>query len=265
MSNRDRSCGTIGEKGRDFYLVDKGVVDMSRAGNTVRPCRIAAQPSEIVIDLRRTALVVVDMQYEFCSPDGWLGSLGANVSSAAALVDPINVTVDAMRSVEVPILWLNWGVRPDRRNLSPGTLKTFSPDGVAPGLGDLKTGSNDENDRILQAGSHGAQLLRELHSQPSDIFVDKHRLSGFWDTPLDSILRNANIRTLLFAGVNADECVLATLMDANFHGYDTIMVEDAVATTSPAFCMEATLYNVRFCLGFTVSSASIVEAISQAI
>ncbi len=67
----------------------------------------------------------------------------------------------------------------------------------------------------------------------SDIRVDKHRMSGFWDTPLDSILRNLGVTTLLFGGVNADQCVLHTLADANFLGYDTLMVGDCTATTSP--------------------------------
>ena len=56
------------------------------------------------------------------------------------------------------------------------------------------------------------------------------------DTSLDSILRNLGVTTLLFGGVNADQCVLHTLADANFLGYDTLMVGDCTATTSPAFC-----------------------------
>jgi len=64
--------------------------------------------------------------------------------------------------------------------------------------------------------------------------------------------------------VNADHCVLATLMDANFHGYDTILLEDCTATTSPDYCLKATLHNVRFCFGFTMSSHDLIEAVSSA-
>jgi nicotinamidase-related amidase len=88
-------------------------------------------------------------------------------------------------------------------------------------------------------------------------------MSGFWDTPLDSILRGLRVDTLLFAGVNADQCVLHTLADANFLGYDTIMLEDATATTSPRFCMEATLYNVRQIFGFTTTTAAMTAAIAE--
>ncbi|HVO44832.1 MAG TPA: isochorismatase family cysteine hydrolase, partial [Steroidobacteraceae bacterium] len=106
----------------------------------------------------------------------------------------------------------------------------------------------------LAKDSWGARVVPELGAQPSDIYVDKHRISGFWDSPLDSILRQREIRTVALMGVNSDECVFATLLDASFHGYDTIMIEDGTATSSPASCHEAALYQVRFCFGFTVTS-----------
>jgi nicotinamidase-related amidase len=104
-------------------------------------------------------------------------------------------------------------------------------------------------------------VVDELAPDPGDIRVDKYRMSGFWDTPLDSILRNLGVTTLLFCGVNADQCVLHTLADGNFLGYDTLLIEDCTATTSPAFCWEATLYNVKQIFGFTVSSQSLLAAL----
>ena len=109
---------------------------------------------------------------------------------------------------------------------------------------------------MLTEGSWGAAIVDELSPDPRDIHVAKHRMSGFWDTPLDSILRNLDVKTLLFGGVNADQCVLHTLADANFLGYDTIMVEDCSATTSPDFCWQATLYNVRQIFGFVARSTA---------
>jgi len=75
--------------------------------------------------------------------------------------------------------------------------------------------------------------VEELEQMPQDIRVDKYRMSGFWDTPLDSILRNLG-RTTLFAGVNADQCVMVTLQDANFLGYDCVLIKDCTGTTSPS-------------------------------
>ena len=77
---------------------------------------------------------------------------------------------------------------------------------------------------ILLKGSWGAQIVDELNPGERDIHVTKHRFSGFWDTELDSILRNMGVCTLFFAGVNADQCVMTTLEDASFLGYDVLML-----------------------------------------
>ena len=96
---------------------------------------------------------------------------------------------------------------------------------------------------------------------PADVHVAKYRMSGFPDTPLDSILRNLRVTTLLFAGVNLDQCVLCTLQDANFLGYDCLLLEDCAATTSPDFCTAATLYNVRQCFGFVTDGPALLQRI----
>jgi ureidoacrylate peracid hydrolase len=254
---------TLGAPGREFYQVTTSTVDMTRPAPSPRPIRVAALPQEVIIDLNKSALLVIDMQKEFCSARGWLGSLGLDVSGALKLVDPIKRTTAALRAAGVPIIWVNWGVRPDRLNLSPGTRHTFNPDGCGAGLGDVlrskDTNGQEVTHKILEKDSWGAEILDELAPLSTDVFVDKQRISGFWDTPLDSILRNLGIRTILIAGINADQCVYATLMDANFHGYDTILLEDCTATTSPAFCLEATLYNVRFAYGFTMLSDNLLR------
>ncbi len=72
------------------------------------------------------------------------------------------------------------------------------------------------------------------------------------------------IRTVLFAGVNTDQCVLHTLSDANFLGYGCLLVEDCCATTSPGFCAEATVWNVKKCFGFTTDSARVLAALETA-
>ena len=114
---------------------------------------------------------------------------------------------------------------------------------------------------VLEKDSWSAAIVDELAPARADIRVDKCRMSGFWDTPLDSILRNLGLTTLLFGGVNADQCVLCTLQDANFLGYDCVLLEDCAATTSPDYCTAATLYNVKQIFGFTVSSQSLLAAL----
>ncbi|MDB5578661.1 MAG: rutB [Bradyrhizobium sp.] len=255
------SWPSLGCKARNSYKVSEKVVDMRRPARIAHAVTIAALPQSLIVDLQRTAVVVVDMQNDFCGRDGWMGAIGIDVTPALDLSGPINRVTAGLRQSGVPIIWLNWGVRPDRLNLSPGTQHPFNPTGATPGLGGtMHSGSRDY--ALLQKDSWGAQIIDELVQAPQDIHVDKHRISGFWDTPLDAILRNLDVTTLIFAGVNADHCVLGTLMDANFHGYDTVLLEDCTATTSPDFCLQATLHNVRFCFGFTTTSADLLAGLT---
>lgn len=247
-------------RGTNQYRVAKDTVDMSRPPAAIQPIKLRALPQNLVVDLGRCALIIVDMQNDFCAPDGWIGQMGIDVAPARALADPINRVTAELREVGVPVLWVNWGVRPDRLNLSPGTQHPFNPHGIGPGLAGTIMHVN-RTYHLLERGGWGAQIIPELVQHSSDIHVDKHRISGFWDTPLDAILRNLDVKTLLFAGVNTDHCVLATLMDANFHGYDTILLQDCTSTTSPQFCYDATLHNVRFCFGFTTASDDLIEAL----
>ena len=249
----------IGTPGRNAYRVSETMVDMCRPQVQARSIELEALPQNLIIDLARTALIIVDMQNDFCGDGGWISSMGIDCSAAQALVRPINQVADALRRADVPVVWVNWGVRSDRANLAPSTQHPFNPNGAGPGLAGERRDEHHSY-KVLQKDEWGASLVDGLVREPDDIWVDKHRISGFWDTPLDSILRNLNVSTLLFAGINADHCVYATLMDANFHGYDTIMLEDCVATTSPDFCLAATLHNVRFCFGFTTKSTQLLEA-----
>jgi ureidoacrylate peracid hydrolase len=257
----------IGNELRDHYKFNATTADMSRPAPAPLTATIAAQPQNIIVDLNKSALIVVDMQNDFCTKGGWFDALGIDVSPIRALYGPIQRSISALRSRNVPIIWLNWGVRADKANLSPATRYPFERLGGGVGLGDPRKGSGPTSEAnptgMLQKGAWGAAVVDELAPAQSDIFVDKHRMSGFWDTPLDTVLRTLGVKTLLFAGINADHCVLSTLMDANFHGYDTILIEDCTATNSPDFCMQATLRNVRACFGFTVLSDDFVAGVAR--
>jgi nicotinamidase-related amidase len=234
-------------------------VDMTLRIAPPRPAVLHDNARAITLDLRRTAIVVVDMQNDFCHPDGWLANLGVDVGVARTPIAPLQALLPVLRKVDMPVIWLNWGNRSDRVNLPPGVLHVYNPDGRSLGIGDSLPSNGAP---VLQAGSWAAEVVDELRPADSDIRVDKFRMSGFHDTELDSILRNLGMTTLLFAGVNADQCVLCTLQDANFRGYGCIMLEDCVATTSPDFCREATLYNVRQCFGFVCRGEELHQILS---
>ena len=253
----------LGARDGQQWQVDGHRADLVRMRRPVRRVKIDAAPQALEIDLACTAMIVIDMQNDFCSPDGWLAGLGVDVARTRAPIAPLKKLLPSLRRAQVPVIWVNWGNRPDRLNLSPALLHVFDTDGQGVGLGGALPRGPLRGAHVLERGSRSAAVVDELRPAKGDIQVDKYRMSGFWDTELDSILRNLGITTLLFGGVNADQCVLATLMDANFLGYDTLLVEECTATSSPSYCMQATLYNVRQCFGFVVSNASLLAGLKR--
>lgn len=219
---------------------------------------IAAGSRPITVDLRRSAIIVVDMQNDFCAPGGWAHHVGADLTPERAPIAPLRALLPALRQLSVPVIWLNWGNRPDRKNLPPTTLYVFNPDGQGLGIGGELPASGA---RVLEKDSWSAAVVDELEQMPEDIRVDKYRISGFWGTQLDQVLRNLDVKTLFFGGVNTDQCVMHTLTDAHFLGYNCVLVEDCCGTTSPDYCTQATLFNVRMCFGFVVRSDQVLAAL----
>lgn len=247
----------LGSARGNQWRVSATHASLVREPRPARPVRLPAQPQSLTVDLARSALVVIDMQNDFCHPQGWLGAVvGVDVTPARQPIAPLAALLPRARRAGMPVLWVNWGNRPDLMNLSPSVVHVYKPSGQGTGLGDPLP---SRPDRVLEAGSWAANVVEELRVETSDIRVDKYRMSGFWDTPLDAILRNLGVTTLFFAGVNADQCVLATLIDANSLGYDCVYLDDCCATTSPDFCLQATRYNVRQCFGFTATSTDLLQ------
>jgi nicotinamidase-related amidase len=245
----------LGASPRNAWQVSAGAVDMTRALRHPRPVTVTDKGRAITFDLARTGLVVIDMQNDFCHPEGWLAHIGVDIAPARSPIAPLQALLAPLRAADVPVIWLNWGNRPDRANLPPGVLHVYDPDGRSTGIGAPLPANGAP---VLQQGSWAAATVDELPAVQGDIAVSKYRMSGFQDTELDSILRNLGLTTLLFAGVNLDQCVLCTLQDANFRGYDCLLLEDCSATTSPDFCTEAALYNIRQCFGFVTDGAELL-------
>lgn len=244
----------LGPSSQNSWMVSEGAVSLVRDLAAPRPATLADGERTVTVDLARTAILVVDMQNDFCHAEGWLAHAGVDVSPARTPIPALHALLPALRDADVPVVWVSWGNRRDRANLPPSVLHVYNRDGRSTGIGDALPGTGAA---VLQAGSWSAAVVDELAPEPADIVVEKFRMSGFPDTPLDSILRNLGVKTLLFAGVNADQCVYATLIDAVSLGYDAVLVEDCCATTSPAYCLDATLYNVRQCYGFVCTSGDL--------
>ena len=119
------------------------------------------------------------------------GSLGGDYRPDRKPIEPLQRLLPALRKAGVPVIWVNWGNRPDLANMPPNQIHLYKPNGAGIGLGDALPGNGAP---VLEKDSWAAAVVDELEQEAADIKVDKYRISGFWDTPLDSILRNLGMR-----------------------------------------------------------------------
>jgi len=234
-------------------------VSFVRPRKEQRIVRVPGTPQPTDIDLNAAALIVVDMQNDFIHPDGWFARKGVDLTPIRSVIPAINHLTAGLRTAGLPVIWLNWGVRADRANLPSLTVEKGRT-GQSPTYADPSVAGRGH---ILVRDEWGAAIADGLAVAPSDLLVHKHRISGFWDNELDSILRQRGITTLLFAGVNIDRCVFSTLQDANFLGYDCMLIEDSCQTVSPDFVRDAVLYLVRLLHGVVATSDAILTASGQ--
>ena len=171
----------LGPTPQNSWDVTPAEVSLIRPVLLPRPASIPAKPQNIVLDVARTGLVVVDMQNDFCAKGGWFAEKGADVSAPYRIVPAVQKLLTAFRVAFAPVFWVNWGNRPDNANLPPSVLHAGKPHGTGPGYGDmLPSGSGP----VLVRGSHGAAVIDDLKIEPSDIIIYKTRSTGSSTTSL---------------------------------------------------------------------------------
>ncbi len=163
----------------------------------------------------RTALIVIDPQNDFLHPEGWYALRGVDIEHMRRCIEPTKRLVAACREREVPIIWTRHGFRDAQDGGVLVSMRPFLRDGG------------------LRVGTWGYEILSELEPADRDRFVEKNRLSAFFQTNLELQLRALEAETLLFAGVLTNQCVAATSKDAMFRDFKAIVVEEATGTTLP--------------------------------
>lgn len=118
------------------WAVDAEIADITRPPIEPQPITLATETKTLRLDLAKTAILVIDMQNDFCHPDGWLAHIGVDVTPARTPIDPLKNLLPELRNAKVPIIWINWGNRPDLLNISAGVLHVYNPTGDGVGLGD---------------------------------------------------------------------------------------------------------------------------------
>jgi ureidoacrylate peracid hydrolase len=188
----------------------------------------------------QTALLVIDMQNDFCAEGGYIESVvGKNAAACRAAAEPIATLVATARTAGVPVYWVRADYRLEK--LPAGMAARFA----AQGKGRV----------CCEPDSWGAAFYH-CAPAPGESVVTKHCYSGFIGTDLEARLRARGARTLVFAGVQTNVCVETTLRDAYSLGFNVVVAADCVASHT-AELHEATLKNVRFLFGDVLSGREI--------
>ncbi len=188
----------------------------------------------------KTALIVVDVQNDFCHPEGACARRGSDVGAAMEMVPQLQQLIAGARAHNVPVIYIQ-------------TFHEYATDSEA-----WTNRSGGKSGDVCRTGSWGADFY-EVAPLPGDIIVNKHRYSAFINTRLDSVLRTLKTETLIMTGVSTNVCVESTARHGYMLDYNIVFVEDACAAYS-AKAHEMTLENIDQFFGSVVKTDQVLGA-----
>lgn len=192
----------------------------------------------------RSAVVLIDLQNDLLHAEGWYAGQGIDISHMRRVIEPTKRLLEAAREMGLPVIWTRHGFQNETDAGTFTRLRPFLRDGG------------------FREGSWGYGVYEEFEILPNERTVHKSRLSAFYNTNLELLLRGFHVETVIFTGILTNQCVAATSKDAMYRDMNAVVVEECTGTTMPEL-HEPVLKCIEVGWGSVRSLESTVREIAQ--
>jgi len=173
-----------------------------------------------LLEIDKSALLVIDLQNAFCHKEGTLGKSGLDTNQLSSIVPQLRSTIQRCHAAGVPVIW---------------TVQVHFENDHRRGRKSLPSHISKRKGVSALAGTWDAEIIDELKDLVTNplYVIHKHRFGGFYETRLNIVLEQLGVSSLFIAGLTTNACVETTIREAYLRDFDVIGIEDCISGVNP--------------------------------